>query len=593
MKYLRSKLTIYNIFLVFIIVLVLVINYFVKGAIFTGDEPRFAYYAVSYSRGKDFNMLLEDWYIYEAKNGIRQVLPQIQNSTPGHSVIVPVIVSVLVDKISYSGIRWSSVFISICGILFLYKALILLKFKKSVVLITLLLISTTLPLLPYMKLLYSEIWLFTLVSLTLLLLANLKNNRNLNSLSLINKFIILLVTPLTFSLLPFFHLRLILLCFVLFIIYAFYLFKQIKTINKFSLLIPLFCVGISLVVFVNLQISLYGSVLGSASSPNVFSLNGLVNRTILTLFDVRHGLLTFSPIFIFSFLGLLKGIIKKQIFEILTFIMLLSILIISMWGAASDSFSARFWVASVPILAIGMCNWLSNRKSFLEYIVFVITFVITYVNAFAFVVNPNIFLNNRIYSYTYDRMFDYFPFINVNAILPWDSWDVVKPYLYESNLNGLYIFIYLFIVIISCYLSNSTKKLYRVISYIIFLILISYVLIYTGVKKIPEQTYSVNYSKLNEEYFIINFLDKNVPGMIRFGKPKDYWPMPPYPSEVEIAVSYNGIDYENSEFRRMSPIITFNNPKPVMSMKISGKKELIRYLYDNNKFEIYKKLINL
>lgn len=579
-----------------ILIIVLIIfsaNLFVKNVAFTGDETRFTYYTVSFAKVGNFNLKFPEWFNYEIKNNLVPYEPQLQNARPGHSIVVPILLSTIVNYIDFVTLRWSSFVIGIVGILLIGLLLRLLKYSKKVILFVLLIISTTIPVLPYFQIIYSDIWLFTFVSLCLYLLFYLVKTIGVSITKTQTKIVLFIITPIVFSFLPFLHLRLIGLTFVLLLIYIYNLWKLRLYITKLNYLSVFIVIIFMTLTFVYTQINIYGSVFSSASAAFTPSLNNVYDRLIVSLLDYRHGLFTFTPLLYFAFLGLISASLKRSKTEIITLLLISSLLVISIWGSASESLPGRFWVAVIPMLSIGLASWLKNKKSLLEILLFIILMIISYVNSIYYILEPNVFLNNRFYSYTYDKLFEIFPRVNLSVLFPWDTFPKGSFYLENSNYLGRLAGITLFTITLCLLFIRSKIKYIKILALTVFIIIVGLIFIYSFVSKVPNNYYQMEYTSENKNEVEIKFNKHINIAMLRFSEPKYYWAVPPYPEELKIEYSSDGLYYNYSQSYRSIPVVWIKNNGYIKSIKISSDGKSLKHLIDSNSLEIYRSIIGI
>lgn len=130
-----------------------------------------------------------------------------------------------------------------------------------------------------------------------------------------------------------------------------------------------FCVfGLSFLAILSIQLYvnnvLYGSPLKTGYTGEGF-LFWDSPKLFYTLFSPQNGLLLWSPVLIFSFLGL--GLLTKSHRRI-AFILIISFLLqwylVSSWGSVSqgDSFGSRMLINSTVIFALGLMELIRNLK---------------------------------------------------------------------------------------------------------------------------------------------------------------------------------------------------------------------------------------
>jgi hypothetical protein len=182
-----------NILFVLALLITLVIAHIIIGElVLTGDEPRYLYAAVSIWEQGNLLLSSDAWTQWLQSSGFSRNIPAEHGIHPiMHSILISPVVGSLGGL---SAGRWVHLFVGIAPLLLILK-----KYKSYWgldVYIWMAIFFISIPVLPYLRLLYPEIWLFSILSSILILLAD-KN---------LSKTTAWLVFLLAISL-PFFHLR--------------------------------------------------------------------------------------------------------------------------------------------------------------------------------------------------------------------------------------------------------------------------------------------------------------------------------------------------------------------------------------------------
>jgi hypothetical protein len=180
------------------------------------------------------------------------------------------------------------------------------------------------------------------------------------------------------------------------------------------------------------QEMMFHSLVGGSSTPIPITFMGYFQRLALQAVDFRHGLITYNPAMILAFPGLLVGITYRSRIAIEASGLLLLYSASFVWGLASESYPARFWVPAAPALAVGFGLWLSRAHSMSAYLAGAVLGIFSLLNLFIHILDQTAFLNNRQASLSYDGMFEVFPYLDLAGLFPWDAFNyadhLIKPH---------------------------------------------------------------------------------------------------------------------------------------------------------------------
>lgn len=162
----------------------------------------------------------------------------------------------------------------------------------------------------------------------------------------------------------------------------FILIPIIDSLRKINKTIFLFLITVFLVITPQLAVNnyLYGSFFitgyGGTLLPNLLS-----PKIFYSLFSLQRGLLIWSPILFFSFIGL-YFFTKKNRFLGSLFILsfFIQLYITSSWAdpTQGDSFGNRILINSTPIFSLGLMQFLKDAKIRLELLLIIISiFILT------------------------------------------------------------------------------------------------------------------------------------------------------------------------------------------------------------------------
>jgi len=570
----------------YLLILILTISFFISVGdplSFTGDEPRYVYYAHSYANEGIFVGNLENWYEYLKESGQSPIDPNNGSTKPGHSIVIPFIISPFTKILKLNELRILSSITGILGGMLLFFLIKKLTFSHKIALFISIICTITIPVLPYFETLFSDIWLFTGVTAASLLLVFSKQRIQKS------KFNFLIIVPSFFFFLIFLHIRLLPVSAVFSAFFYLYIFKSNFKIQKKFLVHSIFFLILVLVGFSIYQLSIFGSLTGSASSPYTPSLIGIFERLAIQLFEMRHGLLVYSPFYLFSFIGFILAVSNKKEFALEFLFALIGMILVFIWGAASESFPGRFWVATIPLLAIGLAYWFILPKRWFTWIPFWIFLFLGLINTYIYIHHTNAFLENRIFSYTYDLLFSDFNLFNFSAFLPWDEFGIVDALMNKSHIIALWMLIISLVFIATIIISLSKSKVLSIFGILINLSLIFFLMAFMYVKPLGKSEFTANpYIENNYQVLVITLSTPTNLSVVRFGEPRYYWPTPIYPSHLWIECSFDGVNYIEKFQVRATPTIAIQCNFPVKTLRITSNTSDTRLFYSHS-LELYKK----
>ena len=290
--------------------------------------------------------------------------------------------------------------------------------------------------------------------------------------------------------LPFFHLRGVFLTAPLMAIYALYASRDAH--RRRQLILGGVILILAVWLFSLYQMRLFGSLLGSAGYLVKPSLGMFMERFAMGLFELRHGLLVYAPIWILAFVGLLSGSFKRQALTIEALVFVMCYSVGSVWSYASESMPARYWVAIIPMLAVGLGGWLHTPKSTSAWTIAPVLLIITLLNSALFAYNSAGFLANRQFSVTYDELFERFHHFHLGAFLPWDFYGYDAPHMELSSPLALRLLL-LFAMLVACsWLACARcRPVWRRIGGLTSLVIVLAVIGRTGLVLIPSSEYQI------------------------------------------------------------------------------------------------------
>jgi len=178
--------------------------------------------------------------------------------------------------------------------------------------------------------------------------------------------------------------------------------------------------ALAIVVYFIVTRETFGSFTGPTFSTYAPSLGALPNRLIMQLYDVRQGLLAYSPLYALALAGLFSGTIHRN--RLCTYSLALLTIYIGtfIWSTAAESWTARYWVAAIPFLAVGLVFWMRRASHWVHWLPALPCIVLSVINSALFCEQPAWFLENRRASITYAVLFK-LSHVHLGLFLPIDA----------------------------------------------------------------------------------------------------------------------------------------------------------------------------
>ena len=361
--------------------------------VWTGDEPRYVLAGLGFAGGKFALPTAEAWnHFVIATHYSTSELPYLRTPMSFFAIapsMAPSIVYALpLSALGLEGARWVSFALGVVGLATTF-ALLRLRHPTSAwpARAALATIALSIPLIEYLRLIFPETMLFALVSAALF---SLYTKRYMATVGLI-------------ACLPFVHIRALPLEFAFFALAVTQAFRERLRANRIVAMSALFALGVT--AYVGLQWHLFGSIGGGAFSTNPIAPGRLVERLGIQMFDVRHGLFAYSPVFLVAIAGLIAGALARDRLATSAAFLLGTYVLTFMWSAASESYAGRFWVASLPFMAVGLAHWISRATSRWAVAPVVALGAFTLYNLASFVASPQWFLDSRRTSLSYANLY--------------------------------------------------------------------------------------------------------------------------------------------------------------------------------------------
>ena len=379
----------------------------------TGDEQRYLLYAVSFVRHGTLTMSLAEWnqVTLRAAHARATSLPVGAGGVVVmNGVYLPVILSPVAGLFSLMGVRAATLVAGIAGLAVLHRLLRLVAGPMAS-LAALFIVAFSMPLLPYLHLFYMETFLFALVCWAW---QRLQTTGRAASGDVLTAAILIAI--------PIVHMRGSVVAALLFAGLLVQILGRRLWLRAGLLLAIAAATGIG---FAGLNLAIYGAVTGpvnTARPPMPWDWFPVLS---MQLFNVRHGLFAYAPIWTVGYAGLVCGALRldgtgQDPSRVLRQALVLGV-VAAVTGVGvnpGECWPARFWVLSTPMLAVGLAYWLHRMRGVFPTLCLVGLLGVTAANTMLFVKRPNDFLENRQSSTTYTALFDRFGHVEANLVLP-------------------------------------------------------------------------------------------------------------------------------------------------------------------------------
>lgn len=378
---------------------------------FTGDEPRYFMYASSLLRYGRFVMTLPEWQqaYFEASHSTTEGLPVgADNVVLLNSVYLPSLLSPIALVFGLPGLRFVTLLVGAAGLVNLYR-LVAAQTRSVAALVATGLAAFSIPLLPYLHLFYMEAFLFTLVVTAWLRLQGKSRTDGSE-----------LLTALLLIAIPFCQLRGAVVAAALYGL----LLWRLWAAGRRQIAVWLSILGLAgLLLMVTLNILIYGAVTGPVNSARPPVPAEWADVLSMQLFNIHHGLLAYAPVWVLGWAGLMLGAARRTPLAVQAIGLAVIAALTGVGINPGECWPARFWVLSVPMLAVGMAVWLDaldlrNWRGRLLVVAATPLILATVAIAVIYLISPNGLLENRATTVTYQKIFDHLGFVNPGLMLP-------------------------------------------------------------------------------------------------------------------------------------------------------------------------------
>lgn len=360
----------------------------------TGDEQRYILYAASLLRHGGFTMPVADWSVLHAlanRVGVDDLPRGGEGAVLMHPVVMSVLLSPLAALFPIDGPRLVSLLAGLGGLLALHR-LCRASAGRIPALLATAVAGFSIPLLPYLHLFYMEAFVFALVAFGWWRVQRAGESASGD-----------LLTALVLIAIPFVHLRGSVVAAAL---YGLLLWPSLirRDLGRLALLVLPGVIGLGLLIGLNLAV--HGAVTGPVNTARPPLPWAWTEVLPMQLFNVRHGLLAYAPVWVLGMAGLVAGAILGNTLARQGLLLAVVAALTGVGVNPGECWPARFWVLAVPMLAVGLAFWISRERGWVMRIPGAVLVALTLANSAMFFADPNAFLDNRQTTVTYQLLFD-------------------------------------------------------------------------------------------------------------------------------------------------------------------------------------------
>ena len=525
---------------------------------YMGDEVRYLYYSASLYYTHTLDMPAAQWAAYLERTGY----PFTAIVGRRQSVVYAALLSPFAGRWSLEAARWCNFAVSLVGVLGIYL-LLRRSSSKMISYVTTALAAFAFPYVAYHKTIYLETVMLT-VSVWAWYLSES-----------VGPSVVRRTAPLVliFSL-PFLHLRAVPAAVVLFGIYLVSIRPRERGRMVSTYAYPMTLAAVALVGFCVFQTRTYGGLMGNAGGVDPFShfRRGFPDILAIQLFDRRHGLFTYSPVWLLSVAGLAAGCAKRERTSIEAAV-LLAVAGVMPWGTGGECMPARYWVAAVPVLAAGWAAYLRNAKSAALLAALPLLGAITAINGWRFMWTSPTFLENRTISLTYEMLYESYSYFHLGAFLPWDDYELPAAHLEVSYaIVRRLACVALLFVLAQAYGAVTRSRTRRTLAGALSLVLLLAVLARCGVAPVEQGCrMSAEGSSLT-----ITFAQPMRPSLVKVGEPSELWTAPAYPDQFLLETSVDGSTFAKESVIRARSLVAIPPGKPLSALRLSEVERTAR-----------------
>lgn len=501
--------------------LVLALNVFTVHLPFlavTGDEVRYFLYSHSIWFFRTLVMPLEEWRRVSllALGYTTETFPTIGN---GDVLAHPIYVATLLSPLSQGsigGLRLGGFMAGCVGLVCLYRAIRTFCTTGPAIL-AVATAAFAFPVIAYLRTYWIEIFIFLSISAGLLLLTKAGASRLGDA---CRGAVILLI--------PFVHLRGSVIGAVLFGLFLARIYEKTRSARRVLPLLGL--AALFLAALIGLNLFIYGNLTGSVNTarpPAPEEALGVIAMQIVGL----KGLFPYAPIWVLGYAGLVAGVFRRN--RLVAECALLSgvALFTSIGVNPGEGWPGRFFVASVPMLTVGLAFWLKNQRFPAQMGLTALAAAITGFSTGLFFFRPNLFIEGRQSDATFQKFFDSVGQVNPGLFEPTEFIDIGL-----ANGLGAVFFVIVTAGALSIILGRQWPAL-------LACILAGGMLELTRVREIPSLTRS------SPDQLVVTFPKPPKTAIVQFGLYAETWFVGPAYPRFDVTLRSDG-----------SPTRTFSTP---------------------------------
>jgi hypothetical protein len=493
----------------------------------TGDESRYAFQGVGLYSNGTFDPEPTVWKRFAATSGCGSggVLPSDQPGRPLQTISPSLVFGAALRLGGLEAARWLNYIVGCIGLALLY---LMLKSQfpnrtggtSWAGIVTVAAIAVSIPFVEYLQLIYPEILLFTIVTAALYALP--VRNRSVALAAIV--------------VLPFVHVRALPLALAFFAVMLFQMARERLPIAIWLRTCALYVAGLG--IFAATQYWLYGSLTGSAFSAYSPSVTTVFERIGMQFYDVRHGAVAYAPLLLVGLAGLVLGAMRRERLCVYSLVLFATYFATFMSSTAQESWTARFWVAGLPFLAVGLCYWLYLAKRWWEWLPAVPLAALNLGNTITYALNPLWYLESRQASIPYAALF-LWAHVKLGLFLPVDG-DPGGIAPYTQPIGALLIYTALLIgLLVVCRVSRVARTSAIVCTLTCAVVIIPFAL---GLaRSLPANAYTITIHPSQHEFIVrVTGGDRRVDAVQFDDQIPAYWTAPPYPKNFLIRCSAGG-----------------------------------------------------
>ena len=266
--------------------------------VLTGDEPRYLMYATSILKYGRYVMTLPEWQpLYlRVTHSVASDLPVGgDGNVLMNGVYLPTLLAPIASLLSLPGLRGATLLAGFAGLFYLFRLCRRFSTPGTALLVTVL-AGSTIPLLPYLHLFYMETFLFALICCGWDRLQEKDRGWGGD-----------LITALVLLAVPFVQMRGSVVAASLYSLLCWQLYSR-GLVKRAALFAILAAAALGLLIASNL--SIYGAITGPVNTARPPAPSEWFSVVTMQLFNVRHGLLAYAPIWLLGFAGLWVGVVR-------------------------------------------------------------------------------------------------------------------------------------------------------------------------------------------------------------------------------------------------------------------------------------------